>query len=417
MSQHRLRASAPFLLGCFGAVLFLVAIAHHVNEVSLIDGVTGPVLAVALDGLLALGIVYSGYWVAGTDLPTEGEWTALSWSLGGAVLIGGVISATVLVRAFEGRTIAEPIFPVLVATEVGAIAGLLAGYNNARARADARRAKTISDAFAFVNTLIRHDLRNDLTVIRGYAEAIAADLGPTANENGPGGPSVVVEKSTEALDRIDTTEAIAETLLGEASLEPVDIAGITAEMANRVEEAFEATVTTDLPDEALVTGNAGLRSVVDNLLENAAEHNDADDPSVHVDVTTDSETVRLVVRDNGPGIPDSRKGTIFDSEPGDPSGSGLSLVGTLIDAYGGSVRIEDNEPRGSVFVVELPRAAATDGCGRLAGAVGSDASPWPIRPVSRVFNRPPVTVAAPIGTGSGNTCSGTTATDTGRCSR
>jgi signal transduction histidine kinase len=104
-----------------------------------------------------------------------------------------------------------------------------------------------------------------------------------------------------------------------------------------------------------VSANDGVQSVVDNLLENAVEHNDADDPRVAVAVTAGHDVVRLTVTDNGPGIPDERKETVF--EPGEGgSGGGLSLVYTLVTGYGGDVWIEDAEPRGTRFVVELPRA-------------------------------------------------------------
>jgi hypothetical protein len=72
-----------------------------------------------------------------------------------------------VVRRLEGRTIAEPVFPILVTTVSGAVAGFAAGYYNARARSEAHEARTVADAFAFVNHFIRHDLRNDLSAIRG----------------------------------------------------------------------------------------------------------------------------------------------------------------------------------------------------------------------------------------------------------
>jgi signal transduction histidine kinase len=103
-----------------------------------------------------------------------------------------------------------------------------------------------------------------------------------------------------------------------------------------------------------VTANDGIRSVVDNLLENAVEHNDAADPHVEVAVTVGAETVRLVVTDNGPGIPDQLKQSLFD--PGeDGFGGGLSLVYTLVTGYGGEVSVADADPSGTRFVVELPR--------------------------------------------------------------
>ncbi|MBZ6493819.1 ATP-binding protein [Natrinema longum] len=349
MAQRWLRTNAARLVGAFGTALFLLAVGHHATEFSTHDGM-GPILAVVLDGAPALGLVFVGYRLSDSDLSTDGRWTVWLWCLAGAVLIGAVMGATVLVRTLEGRTIAEPVFPLLVAVEAGAIAGSVAGYYNARARADARQAERVTDAFVFVNTLIRHDLRNDLNVIQGYADSMATAPEPDADD-----PTVILEKTAEALTRIETTEAIADVLIGDPDFEPIDLAAITAEMATRVDETFEVDVTTDLPERACVTANPGLRSVVDNVLENAAEHNDADEPRIHVEVTVASETVRLSVRDNGPGIPDARKGAIFETSA-DGSTGGLSLVGTLIDGYGGTARIEDNDPRGTVFVVELPRA-------------------------------------------------------------
>ncbi|PCR90844.1 ATP-binding protein [Natrinema ejinorense] len=353
MAQRWLRTNAALLVGAFGTALFLLAVGHHATELSTHDGI-GPILAVLLDGTPALGLVFVGYWLSASDLSTDGRWTVWLWCLAGAVLIGAVMGATVLVRALEGRTIAEPVFPLLVAVEAGAIAGSVAGYYNARARADARQAETVTGAFAFVNTLIRHDLRNDLNVIQGYADSMATAADSTATEPDPNDPTVILEKTDEALTRIETTEAIADILIGDPAFEPVDLAAITAEMATRVDETFEVDVTTALPERAYVTANSGLRSIVDNLLENAAEHNDADEPRIHVEVTVASETVRLSVRDNGPGIPDARKGAVFDTNAEGSTG-GLSLVGTLIDGYGGRAWVEDNDPRGTVFVVELPR--------------------------------------------------------------
>ena len=69
-------------------------------------------------------------------------------------------------------------------------------------------------------------------------------------------------------------------------------------------------------------------------------------------------TVRIA--DDGPGIADDKKEAVFGrgerglDSPG--SGIGLYLVDRLTTAFGGSVHIEDNEPRGAVFVVTLERA-------------------------------------------------------------
>jgi len=219
-----------------------------------------------------------------------------------------------VVRRLEGRTIAEPVFPILVTTVSGAVAGFAAGYYNARARSEAHEARTVADAFAFVNHFIRHDLRNDLSAIRGHADPLAeadATAEPAAR---PDSATIIGEKASEAMTRIETSGAVAETLVDDPALERVDLAAVTAELVDSAETTHGVPVRADLPDRAPVVANAGVRSVVDNLVENAVEHNDADDPRVHVAVELDGETARLTVRDNGPGIPDERKESMFEDD-------------------------------------------------------------------------------------------------------
>ena len=105
-----------------------------------------------------------------------------------------------------------------------------------------------------------------------------------------------------------------------------------------------------------------LSSVFDNLFSNAVIHHDRDHPTVTVDVTVDDDAAVVRVADDGPGIPDSQKAVVFGrgeqgiDSPG--AGIGLFLVDSLVTGFGGTVSIEDNEPRGAVFVVSLPLATA-----------------------------------------------------------
>jgi signal transduction histidine kinase len=91
-------------------------------------------------------------------------------------------------------------------------------------------------------------------------------------------------------------------------------------------------------------------------------------------------TVRIA--DNGPGVPDERKESVFGKgEKGlesDGTGIGTYLVKTLVSRYSGTVWVEDNEPRGAVFVVELLRAegnAADDQPAESVESTGSAAPP------------------------------------------
>jgi signal transduction histidine kinase len=116
------------------------------------------------------------------------------------------------------------------------------------------------------------------------------------------------------------------------------------------------------PPGTSVRANTMLASAFRNLINNAVQHNDSAEPSVDVRSVVRDGSVRITIADNGPGIPDDEKADIFskahkglDSEG---TGMGLFLVHSLVDTYEGEIRIEDNEPTGAIFVVELPILAS-----------------------------------------------------------
>jgi signal transduction histidine kinase len=103
-----------------------------------------------------------------------------------------------------------------------------------------------------------------------------------------------------------------------------------------------------------------LRSVVDNLLENALKYGRS--RPVHVTVESAGDQARLVVRDEGIGISDADQQRIFERfERAVPEkhfggfGLGLWLTQKIVKAHGGRIRVSSEPERGSVFTVELPK--------------------------------------------------------------
>lgn len=105
----------------------------------------------------------------------------------------------------------------------------------------------------------------------------------------------------------------------------------------------------------------GLETIFRNLTENAARYAPASPIDIHVFM----EAGRLVLRvaDTGPGIPDDQKERVFDmfhrmgnedQRAHQGSGLGLYIVREITFRNGGTCRLIDNDPRGSVFIIELP---------------------------------------------------------------
>jgi len=213
---------------------------------------------------------------------------------------------------------------------------------------------------ALINQVVRHDIRNDVAVILGWGDTLAAHVDEEGQE--------YLDQMLSAGEHITTiTETVGEfiSVLEESSepeLHPVALDGV---LTNEVEKARSAyddatiTVTGDLHTELEVVATGLLSSVFQNLLTNAVSHNDKPDPEITVTVEDNDDTVSVAIGDNGPGIPHSQQDEIFGrGEMGlesSGSGIGLYLVHTLVQMYNGSVSVEDNDPEGSVFTVTLKR--------------------------------------------------------------
>jgi two-component system nitrogen regulation sensor histidine kinase NtrY len=78
---------------------------------------------------------------------------------------------------------------------------------------------------------------------------------------------------------------------------------------------------------------------------------------VEVQYAAAERVARIVVADNGPGIPANEREKLFlpyYSTKRRGSGLGLAIVRRIIAEHGGSIDVTDNEPRGTRFIVELP---------------------------------------------------------------
>lgn len=139
--------------------------------------------------------------------------------------------------------------------------------------------------------------------------------------------------------------------------EPVDLLGLVAEEAARVDVALDE-VPPDLPAEWM--GDERLiRRALRNLLENARRYGG---DSQGVALRRLPGAVEVAVVDRGPGVPDELRERIFEpffrlpghAEVAGGVGLGLALVRQIARSHGGSVRCEAREGGGSRFVLSLP---------------------------------------------------------------
>lgn len=228
-----------------------------------------------------------------------------------------------------------------------------------RKRAE-QRVEAQRDDLELLHRVLRHDIRNDLQLITANAEMLDGHVEPEVE----GYLAALESSAQEAVALTESARDLANVILQlEVENTTMDLRSVLQE---QLEEARSSHGDAEIRLEGTipavdVVADTMLHSTFRNLLNNAVLHNDTDAPVVSVSAHQTDDRVVTRVADNGPGVSDARKDEIFGKgEKGLDSGGtgvGLYLVRSLVDKYGGEVRVEDNDPRGARFVVELPVAA------------------------------------------------------------
>ena len=221
------------------------------------------------------------------------------------------------------------------------------------------RLKRQRDDLRLLNQVMRHDIRNDLQLVEAYAEL----LDDHVDEEGESYLEVIKENTESAVGLTTTVRDLSRVMLREdAEPEGVALDRVLSQQVEEVRSSYsEAVFTVDgtIPS-VKVLADEMLGSVFRNVLRNAVQHNDETLPVVDVTARVDDADQAAVVRiaDNGPGVPPPQREEIFGKgekgldSPG--AGIGLYLVRSLVEGYGGEVWVEDNEPKGAIFVIRLP---------------------------------------------------------------
>ena len=272
-----------------------------------------------------------------------------------------------------------PVAPSEVDSEAGQMAesvntllGAVETQFAARVASEERMRQFMADA--------SHELRTPLTSIRGYAE-----LARMRRANG----TADVESDVDTLNRIESEGTrmsrlvddlllLARTDRGAApQLEPVDTADLVSTAIGGVQAAFpqrriEGAVDPEVP---LYGDYDQLLRVVRNLVTNAAVHTAPGGP-IRVSAYREGGDSVLRVDDSGPGLPPDEAAQVFErfwradkarTRARGGSGLGMSIVRSIVEAHGGTVRFDSSVRSGSTVTVRLPSSPTP--AGRRAAAV------------------------------------------------
>ena len=261
---------------------------------------------------------------------------------------GETVTVEMITYTSDGRPFWNRMTATPITDATGAVTHVLGFHDDVT---DRKRGEKLLER---LNRVLRHNLRNDMTVLLGQSDRLRGS---------EAGAAVADELESIVGDVLELAEGARRLeRLARQPWEPerLDPATVVAEaVADPLDRHPEATLTHEIATDREICAGAETRIAVAELVENALEHDD--DPPTQVTITArdDGEWIELTVADDGPGVPDLETDVIASGEEtplAHGRGLGLWLVNWIVTRYGGSFQLRsgDGDPPGTVATMRLP---------------------------------------------------------------
>jgi PAS domain S-box-containing protein len=206
--------------------------------------------------------------------------------------------------------------------------------------------------------VLRHNIRNELQVIRGHTQTFLEVLDEEHSEMA----RTVIERSDALIKTSNNTRAVEELLEQDQRPVELDLAGDIRELVETYRSRYPAvSFTLDAPETCWVETTPAMESAIENLIDNAAVHNDSEDPTVTVGISNEPAKTVLTVADNGPGIPDQELAVLqrgSETALSHGSGMGLWVVDWVVDHALATVSY-DTGSGGTTIKISVPDDGAS----------------------------------------------------------
>lgn len=201
---------------------------------------------------------------------------------------------------------------------------------------------------------LRHNIRNDMNVIRGTAENVREGRIEDVDE----GVRRIERYADHLLDQADRERRIVEILTNPGDVVQLDLAALVERRTAALRDRYpDADIDLTRTDSVVVTALPDIDAAIDELVENAVEYAERETPTVRIAVVDDGARGLVVVDDDGPGIPDIERNTVRLDHEIDQlhhgSGLGLLFVYWVTRLSGGDMTIDGSDD-GSTVTLSFP---------------------------------------------------------------
>lgn len=322
----------------------------------------GTLLEFALILSLSGVAFYTAHDLSRWGVSRSGRWRAVRISAM-AALTFTALAAIVWFIWLLGHHAFKLSFLLTFAASLGAAVGSRASLYAVKADEQLTEAQELATLLSINDRVLRHNIRNELSVAIGYLEGIGeTDDRAEVSERA----EIVRTHLAELVETSDRTRRIASIWRTEA-LQAFDLVTVVEDrVAQLTAETPGVTIRTETPDDCVVQTHPALPVAIEEALRNAVEHND-DDVTITVRVRRhEDDATSVVIADTGRGIPQVERRALRNAEETPlehTEGLGLWLMYWAVTRSGGTAEFADNDPQGTVVRIRLPGHRESDNTG------------------------------------------------------
>lgn len=223
---------------------------------------------------------------------------------------------------------------------------------------DITEQKEREQRLAVLNRVLRHNIRNDVGIIQGHMDLLAETVDEDAEHI-----QVMENRLSNIVELSDAARHIEKLRdEDEGELTTINLKRVIRERVDRLQREFgNAEIRTTVPESASTMAHELFPYALDNILDNALEHNDAENPLVEITVSTGGTSVcgqmTVSVADNGPGLPEVEQEVLTsekETQLNHSSGLGLWLTRWIVRNSNGTFAVEQSARGGTRIVIRLP---------------------------------------------------------------
>lgn len=344
-------------LGLAGVVLVLAAVHVRVDrEPVAVEALEASILVALATALVAVSVR-----VVREEFSVARTMRLVTTSLVAGVALGGLSALYLVGRVASGEPVTEAWFVVSIGWSIGASAGAAVGYYVERVRREREEQAVLTGRLTVLQRVLRHNIRNEVTVIRGLTEEAARS---TDDPELDGCLRTVTDHADRVYRLAEKAQRLTDLWNREGTVD-VDLARVARAEVERFREAHpEVDVCADLPERAPAAAHRSVEFAVREALDNVAAHNGSD-VSVDVAVVADGPWTSVEVVDDGSRVAEEELAALEASRElplRHVTGLGLWVIYWVVELSGGRLDVENRDPAG----VSVRMAFRTTGAGGSA---------------------------------------------------